>query len=83
MITKTINELENICKNTMLSSRIATYKNAIRLLKILEPTSPIMIDDCYGDKTISCPNCNNAVINYYNANVKPQHCMFCGQAILW
>jgi hypothetical protein len=44
---------------------------------------PCDIDDGWGMRSLSCPNCNNSVINYYNRKINPPHCMMCGQKLDW
>ena len=41
------------------------------------------VDDGWGMTSLSCPSCNNSVINYYNRKIKPPHCMMCGQKLDW
>lgn len=44
---------------------------------------PCDVDDGWGMRSLSCPNCNNSVINYYNRKINPPHCMMCGQKLDW
>lgn len=44
---------------------------------------PCDVDDGWGMSSLSCPNCNNSVINYYNRKINPPHCMICGQKLDW
>ena len=34
-------------------------------------------------EVVACPNCGHSVINYWNKNINPPHCMMCGQALDW
>lgn len=44
---------------------------------------PCDVDDGWGMTSLSCPSCNNSVINYYNRKINPPHCMMCGQKLKW
>ena len=44
---------------------------------------PCDVDDGWGMRSLSCPNCKNPVINYYNRKINPPHCMMCGQKLDW
>ena len=44
---------------------------------------PCDVDDGWGMRSLSCPNCNNSVVNYYNRKINPPHCMMCGQKLDW
>lgn len=59
------------------------YKYLVQCVEKQEGKKPVETDDGWDMTSLSCPRCNNSVINYYNRKIKPPHCMMCGQKLLW
>lgn len=47
---------------------------------------PILLIEAhyYGDKTLSCPTCNNPIVNVWSQReYNPNYCHYCGQKLDW
>jgi hypothetical protein len=59
------------------------FKTLVECVEKQDAKKPAEIDDGWDMRSLSCPRCNNSVINYYNRKIKPPHCMMCGQKLDW
>lgn len=71
-----------------LNNRIVANGIAVETLrniaKLYTPEIPLEIQREFGDFVVSCPRCENPIMNVWsNTEYKPNYCHFCGQRLEW